>query len=133
MTRILMTLALALMLAGPAKAQSEAIEGVIGAQIEAFRADDFGAAFDFASPTIRNIFRTPENFGRMVQQGYPMVWRPAEVQYLALEPRGGQMVQRVLVTDQNGGLHVLEYYMIQTENGWQIDGVSLLPAPDIGV
>ena len=69
----------------------------------------------------------------MVQQGYPMVWRPAEVQYLALEPRGGQMVQRVLVTDQNGGLHVLEYYMIQTENGWQIDGVSLLPAPDIGV
>ena len=40
------------------------------------------AAFDYASPTIRGIFGSPDRFGAMVQQGYPMVYRPSEVRYL---------------------------------------------------
>ncbi|MEO0938328.1 MAG: DUF4864 domain-containing protein [Pseudomonadota bacterium] len=116
----------ALMLALPAHAQEEPIQNTISRQIDAFLVDDFPKAFTFASPSIQGIFRTPENFGRMVSQGYPMVWRPADVQYLDLREEGGVLIQKVLITDQEGGQHVLDYRMIETGEGWKINGVSLL-------
>ena len=64
----------------PAAAQDAPIQGVIQSQIDAFQADDFARAFSFASPTIQGMFGTPENFGLMVKEGYPMVYRPAEVE-----------------------------------------------------
>jgi len=82
MRQLLFILACCVGLVGPAQAQSDEIKAVIGNQIEAFLADDFATAFTFASPMIREIFRTPENFGSMVRNGYPMVWRPAEIRYL---------------------------------------------------
>ncbi|MEM1388626.1 MAG: DUF4864 domain-containing protein [Pseudomonadota bacterium] len=124
---------LALGLAGPVAAQQEDIRGVIDKQLQAFLADDFATAFTFASPSIKRMFGTAENFGQMVKQGYPMVWRPADVQFLGLENRNGTQVQRVLITDGSGTLYGLDYFMIETEHGWQINGVQILPAPDIGV
>ena len=41
--------------------------------------------------------------------------------------------QKVLFVDQNGAPHVLEYNMMQTENGWLIDGVEYMAAPPVGV
>ena len=63
-----------------AAAQQAEIEGTISSQIEAFKADDFDQAFTYATPTLQRLFRSPQNFERMVTQGYPMVWRPAEVE-----------------------------------------------------
>jgi hypothetical protein len=37
-----------------------------------------------------------------------------------------------LVRDADGGLHMLEYKMIPVQDGWQIDGVQLLPTPEFG-
>ena len=74
---LLLILALGL----PAQAQSDDIEAVIGAQLEAFAADDFAKAFTFASPMIKGMFGTPERFGQMVRGGYPMVWRPSRVEF----------------------------------------------------
>ncbi len=135
MLRLLIVSLFALGLVGPARAQDEAaaIEGVIGSQIEAFRADDFATAFTFASPAIQRIFRTPENFGAMVRNGYPMVWRPAEVEFRGLEGAGNLYAQQVLVRDAQGVYHLLEYQMIRIENGWRINGVSLLETPPVGV
>lgn len=112
-------------------AQDTDIEGVIGSQIEAFQADDFVGAFEFAHPSIRNIFRTPENFGRMVTEGYPMVWRPAEVTYLELRDVGGDLWQKVQIVDSDGAVHLLDYRMVQTPEGWKINGVQLLEAPGV--
>ena len=114
-----------------AKAQDADIQGVIGSQIEAFKVDDFATAFTFASPSIQGMFRTPENFGRMVSQGYPMVWRPAEVEYLDLREEAGALWQRVMITDAKGAVHLLDYRMVETENGWKISGVQLLDAPGV--
>lgn len=125
-------LGLGLALAVPAAAQ-ETPEGVIDAQIRAFLADDVATAFGFAAPGIRQVFRTPENFGRMVEQGYPMVWRPAEVQYLEQIPDGGRLFQKVLILDAQGRRHLLIYEMIPTGETWRIGGVQLLPAPGLGV
>ena len=80
-------------LAGPLVAQNADIEATISAQIEAFKADDFEQAFTYASPNIRDIFGSSDNFGLMVRRGYPEVWRPAEVRYLELrEIQGLQYV-----------------------------------------
>ena len=114
------------------EARNPAIEGVIQSQIEAFLADDFATAFTFASPSIQGIFGTPERFGMMVRQGYPMVWRPAEVRYLELEELGGRLWQKVMITDQAGAVHMLGYQMVETGAGWQINGVRILRAPDVG-
>jgi hypothetical protein len=135
MTRIIPALALALALCLPARAQEPpeaAIRGVIQSQIEAFLADDFATAFTFASPAIRGIFQTPENFGAMVRNGYPMVWRPESVEFGELREIGGRLWQRVIVRDAGGRVHALDYQMVPGEDGWRINGVQLLPAPDVG-
>jgi hypothetical protein len=130
--RVMAALVLALMfVAAPANAQEQGIEETITQQLEAFKADDFGAAFDFASPNIKNIFRTPENFGAMVRQGYPMVWRPGEVTYLEQREIAGAIWQKVQIVDGAGRVHILDYQMIQTADGWQINGVQLLKQPDV--
>ncbi|MBB97884.1 MAG: DUF4864 domain-containing protein [Rhodobacteraceae bacterium] len=138
MTRMMTTLGLVLWLAtglvaglaGPGRAQQpgDDIEATIGAQLEAFRADAFDEAFTFASPMIQGLFRTPDTFGEMVRNGYPMVWRPGTVRYLDLREEGGRLLQRVEITDARGALHLLEYEMVQLEGSWKINGVRLLKA-----
>ena len=109
------------------------IEGTIQSQIDAFLADDFATAFTFASPNIQGLFGSADRFGAMVRGGYPMVWRPEDVQFLELRDLNGRLWQKVMVRDQAGGFHVLDYQMIETAEGWRINGVQLLPAPDLGV
>lgn len=109
-----------------------AIQGTIASQIEAFRADDFAEAFTFASPNIRRMFQTPDNFGVMVRQGYPMVWRPGDLKFLELRDEQGLLWQKVMVQDQEGIFFVLDYQMIETPDGWRINGVYLVQAPQLG-
>ncbi|WP_170772393.1 DUF4864 domain-containing protein [Ruegeria lacuscaerulensis] len=130
MRRILLALSLSAGLATGAFAQSTEIEANIAAQIQAFKADDFATAFTFASPNIQSIFRTPENFGNMVRNGYPMVWRPADIRFLELREIAGALWQKVLIVDGAGQTHILDYQMIQLENGWKINGVQLLGNSD---
>lgn len=114
---------------GSAKANDD-VRSVISSQIDAFLADDFVTAFDFASPMIQGMFGTPERFGAMVRNGYPMVWRPADVQFLSADERGGAVIQNVMIKDAGGKLFLLEYEMIETESGWLINGVRVQEAGD---
>ena len=123
---------LAAVLSLPAAAQEVPIQNTIQSQIEAFRADDFPRAFTFASPAIQQMFGTPETFGAMVRQGYPMVYRPAEVQMMDLREVAGALWQRVRITDQTGAGWYLDYMMVETAEGWRINAVQILPAPDVG-
>ena len=109
-----------------------AIEGVIAGQLQAFNDRDVAAAWTYASPNIKRLFGSDGNFGAMVEQGYPMVWDNADVRFGELRELSGLLFQRVLIRDAQGVLHMLEYQMVETENGWQINGVQLLPAPDVG-
>ena len=118
-------------LALPVQAQEEPIQQTIQSQLDAFVKDDFATAFTFASPMIKGIFGTPENFGAMVTQGYPMVHRPSAVTMLELRTVAGNLWQRVMITDEAGRTHLLDYQMIEAPEGWQINAVQLLPAQDI--
>ncbi|MEP1587209.1 MAG: DUF4864 domain-containing protein [Tateyamaria sp.] len=124
-------LVLATAMTSAAWAQSTEVESTINSQIEAFQADNFTQAFEFASPAIQGIFGTPQNFGRMVTQGFPMVWRPADVTYLDLCEINGTLHQKVQITDADGRVHLLDYRMIETDTGWKINGVQLLESADL--
>lgn len=119
--------------AGGAQADPEAIQDVIGSQIEAFKADDFDTAFGFAAPNIKGLFGTADNFGTMVRRGYPMVWQPGTVEYLGTDAQGALWQQEVLITDGFGRLHKLRYTVVETPDGWKIAGVQILEAPEVGV
>ena len=108
------------------------IEDVIGGQLEAFNARDVDQAWTYASPNIKRMFGSSSNFGSMVQQGYPMVWDNADVRFLDLRDVRGNLWQKVMVRDADGGLHILDYQMIESTDGWQINGVQLLAPPDVG-
>lgn len=126
MLRFLYAVIFSLGFCGAVLAEDSDVSAAIGAQIEALEQDDFATAFTYASPSIRQIFRTPENFGIMVQRGYPMVWRPAQVEFLNQRIEAGSLVQMVQITDRKGVVHTLDYLMLETAQGWKINGVRLL-------
>jgi hypothetical protein len=141
MHRIFAPVVFALLLAGAALAQTPAtdvggadraaIRGVIESQIAAFRRDDGAGAFAFASPTIKRMFGTPENFMDMVRGGYPQVYRPSAVGFGELMRAGDRLVQLVDIVGPDG-LPVIAVYEMerQPDGSWQINGCSLMRPPE---
>jgi len=118
---------LSLLLLAPAAAQEDpadaGIRAVIEAQMQAFRAGDTGAAFSHASPMIQRMFGGVDGFGRMVSGQYPMIWQPGEVRFLALRQERGVPVQRLMLKDAGGALHLFDYEMTESGGAWRINGV----------
>lgn len=131
MRQMLLTLVVMLGLAGPSLAD-DAARAVISAQIEAFLAEDAEQAFGFASPVIQQKFGTPERFGAMVREGYPMIWSPADLAFLKAERIDGTLWQGVSIIDRRGQGWIVDYEMIESATGWRINGVHVRPAPDTG-
>ena len=113
--------------------EKEDVQATINGQFQAFLEDDLRRAFTFASPSIRSMFKTPKNFGDMVQRGYPMVWRPASFNFLEHKKVAQGRTQDVQIFDQAGTAHYLRYFVTQTPNGWKIAGVKILNAADFSV
>lgn len=115
--------------ANPARAQVDDPADTIRQQIEAFQRGDVTGAFGYASPMIQFRFGSPQNFGLMVQHGYPMVIDPDRVTMRDLFEEGGKTFQQVEFLDQQGKSHLLDYEMIRTEEGWKINGVRFARKP----
>ena len=115
-----------------ATAQEAPIQQTIQQQLDAFNAKDVGKAWTYASPTIKSIFVTEDNFGEMVQKVYPMVWQHGPVRMLELRTVAGNLWQRVMITDAAGDTYLLDYMMVETPDGWQINAVQLLPEQGVG-
>ena len=127
-----LTLALVLSAGSVLSQAATSIEDVIGSQLEAFNQRNVDDAWQYASPMIQRLFGNSRNFGAMVQNGYPMVWTNSVTEFLDRRDMGARQIQRVLISDAEGVPHVLEYSMIETADGWRIDGVAILPAPEVG-
>ena len=133
MRKFILAIAFWVAAALPVWAEGKAIETTIRAQTTALQADDFDRAFTYASPTIQQIFRAPEVFGRMVRQGYPMVYRPSAIEFLELASVDGYYWQKVQIRDGQGRYHLMAYQMVQLDGVWRINGVQLLPSRETGV
>lgn len=137
MPRMLVLLAVILLLPMPAPAQDlsagdrDAIRQVIESQLDAFRRDDAGEAFSYASPMIQEKFGNPTNFMRMVREGYAPVYRPRAVEFRDLTSLRGRPAQEVLFVGPDGRAVLARYFMERQPSGrWRIDGVVLTMAPD---
>ena len=106
------------------------IQSTISDQLRAFASDNFIEAFTHASPGIKDIFGTVENFSNMVKKGYPMVWRYNNFEFLNLEETPQGYFQIVRITDQNDKLFLLKYFMKNVAGIWKISGVSIIEASD---
>ena len=106
------------------------IQNTISNQLKAFAADDFTEAFTHASPGIKDIFGSVENFSNMVKKGYPMVWRYNNFQFLKLEETAQGYSQIVRITNKKDELFLLKYYMQNISGIWNISGVSVIEASD---
>lgn len=139
MRRFLAVLAALFMSISVASAQSlseadkSTFQSIITGQIEAFRADDGARAYSYAAPMIRQIFPTPETFMRMVQQGYPQVYRPQSFRFGdAGFSASGRPTQRVSIVGPDGMSYEAIYTMEQQPDGtWAINGCAIVRAPDI--
>ncbi|KAA2313712.1 DUF4864 domain-containing protein [Pseudooceanicola sediminis] len=132
----LLVFAVSLLMPPSARAQPAPLNGpeaVISQQLQAFDAEDFDRAWGYASPTIQGVFGTVDNFGAMVRDGYPMVHHSRSHRFAGQDERGGRTYQKVEIEDTDGRLHLLEYAMIQTPEGWKIDAVRMLKMPGLAV
>ena len=106
------------------------IQNTISNQLKAFAVDDFTEAFTHASPGIKDIFGSVENFSNMVKKGYPMVWRYNNFQFLKLEETPQGYSQIVRITNKKDELFLLKYFMQNISGIWKISGVSVIEASD---
>lgn len=110
-----------------------AIRKVIESQLAAFQRDDGKAAFSYAAPEIQSQFRTPENFMRMVRQGYRVLYRPLQIHFKSTLTDQGRIVQPILATAEDGRTVIALYLMKRQPGGkWRIGGVVLVPTDQKG-
>ncbi len=108
-------------------ADRQAIEKVIREQLEAFGRDDARRAFAYASPDIQRMFRTADDFMRMVQDNYQPVYRAGSVRFIRLDAIDGLWVQTVQLVDDEGHVWRALFTMKrQPDRTWKVGGCQLV-------
>jgi hypothetical protein len=116
---------------GIAPADAQAIQGVIQGQMNAFRVDDWTAAFAYAAPSIRQKFQSPQIFSQMVTQAYQPVYRPKGVEFRELKASEFGPTQEVFVVGPDGVGYLAYYTMEKQPDGtWRISGCYLVRIQD---
>ena len=108
-------------------ADEKSVRSVVEAQLAALAKDDAVKAFSYAAPNVRKAIGTANRFLSMVQNDYPVVYRPASVAFLKPEGDGDEVVQRVQMQDASGNAW-LAIYSLQRQKGnlWRITGCSVI-------
>ena len=128
----LFTIMLAMSLLSAASAQlnettAQAVKNTVQAQLDAFAKDDADLAFSYAAPTIRAMFETSRNFMAMVQDAYPVVYRPAKLLFLAAAGTSSAVVLPVKMWDKEGQSWMATYKLgLQADGRWLIVACVLM-------
>lgn len=104
-----------------------AIQETINSQISAFGGGDYEAAYDFASPVFQASV-TLEGFVQIIEGSYgPLISSSSLVfsDCLTNEAETAGLVD-VRFIQQSNDVYALRYLMINTENGWRVQGASSL-------
>ena len=99
------------------------VQDTISSQIDAFKQNDIKKAYTFAAPNIQAQFPSPEVFGLMVRNGYPVIWRPKSFKFTEFKDLGNRCIQRVLFQSYKGSLEYYDYILEKRDNVWKIAGV----------
>ena len=124
--------ALAAPQAGHAKLQPaewNAIKVVIGDQLKALKAGDGTKAMAFSAPGIRQQFRTPERFMRMVREGYGALLDARYSTFLDGAVVDGITIQPLQLVLPDNSVVVALYRMEKQKDGiWRIAGCVIAPS-----
>ena len=101
----------------------EAVRYTISSQIDAFKQNDVKKAYTFAAPNIQAQFPSPDIFGLMVRNGYPIIWKPKSYKFTTFKDLGNRFIQRVLFQSYNGSLESYNYILEKNGSVWKIAGV----------
>ncbi|MGE4253102.1 MAG: DUF4864 domain-containing protein, partial [Parvibaculaceae bacterium] len=115
------------------EAEVREFQRIITGQLDAFNADDGAGAYEFAAPSIRRMFPTPEIFLSMVKKGYPPIYRRQSYSFGRIGNEfGGAPTQHVTIIDANGKAWTALYAMERQPDGsWKIVGCRLVEAPGV--
>ncbi len=118
----------ALLLVAASVDEQAAAESVLR-QLDAFRANDYDAAYAFASTEIHGIF-TLEAFERMVKTGYPEIAASTRAPVASTRPQpDGRIYVVVKIRGANGQYVEAVYEMVRETGAWKINGVTARPDP----
>ena len=109
--------------AGDNKDTEEIVKKVISSQLLAFKEKNIKRAYSFAAPNIKRQFSNSENFGLMVRNGYPVIWRPKSYKFVKFSTNGKRSVQRVLFRSTTDALLTYDYLLERFSSEWMIAGV----------
>lgn len=106
-----------------------AIRKVIGDQLAALKAGDGVKAMTYAAPGIRDQFGTPDNFMRMVREGYGALLTARRTQFLEGAVIDEAVVQPLRLVLPDESVLVALYQMQRQPNGqWRIAGCVIAPS-----
>lgn len=106
-----------------------AIKKVIADQLAALKAGDGGKAMAFAAPGIKAQFGTPENFLRMVRDGYAALLDARHTQFLEGAVIDDAVIQPLRLVLPDESVMVALYQMQKQPDGlWRIAGCVLAPS-----
>lgn len=125
-----------LLLALPAHAgdaEIKAAQGSISGQLQAFRAGDNAAAYDYAAPNLKRIFPTLDTFMSMVASAYEPVQHPQGFSFgKSKEMSPTAIIQQVLIVGPDGKDYEAVYTLeLQPDGAWRITGVSMRAANSV--
>jgi Domain of unknown function (DUF4864) len=110
-------------------AEWTAIKVVIGDQLTALKAGDGTKAMAFSVPGIRQQFRTPERFLRMVREGYSALLDARYSTFLDGAVVDGITIQPLQLVLPDNSVVVALYRMEKQKDGiWRIAGCVIAPS-----
>lgn len=97
------------------------VREVIVAQLAAFARDDADAAFQTATPSVREAVGSSGMFLALVRTTYPMVYRPASVTFHEPVAHGGALLQMVVIRDEDDKTWLAAFAMErQPDASWRV-------------
>jgi len=110
-------------------AEWNAIQQVIGDQVKALKAGDGTKAISYSAPGIRQQFRTPEGFLRMVRANYRALLDARYSTFLDGAVVDGITIQPLQLVLPDNTVVVALYTMVkQKEGDWRIAGCVIAPS-----
>jgi hypothetical protein len=100
----------------------EKLQAVVRQQLEAFRRNDFAAAYKFAAKGITDQFPLAE-FETMVRKGYPIVAASTDAVFGLTMDDGDRAVVSVRVIGKEKQSGTFQYLLERSGNEWRIAGV----------
>jgi hypothetical protein len=103
----------------------EAIEITVNSQTQAFAQDNFELAYSFASPSFRSSVSL-DGFVAIIAGSYGPLIESSELRFsdCLANSNGGFALIDVSFLQAGDFVYALRYLMVETSDGWRVDGAS---------